>query len=398
MVDIKINKTLRNVLIGVLLIVLLFVIGSLFPDKDFREKYEGFDLSSSTEMQSSTRTYSEYLELYSKKKEAKQTVNVDVFAYDEDKSYGVRIQDDYYGKKVVVTEDRSSITWNVDVQEEGFYNISMEYGCIPSRNVEMERILYINGEVPFSGADILSFARLWKDGGEVKFDNQGNSIRPTQVEYFDFQTVRFKSDLGYEVDPYRFYLKKGVNEITFESTNEPMGIVSFEFVPVQKYDSYEQYLAKQKSKPEDFNKEVEVIKVQGESSQSRSDPSLFARYDRSSAITEPYSVKNTVLNYIGGDSWRAPGQWIEWGFEVPETGWYNISVQARQLFQRGYVACRSVYIDGQIPMQELKSVGFPFSSDWKTTVISDKDENPINFFLTKGKHTIRLEATLGDVG
>ena len=398
MVDIKINKTLRNVLIGVLLIVLLFVIGSLFPDKDFREKYEGFDLSSSTEMQSSTRTYSEYLELYSKKKEAKQTVNVDVFAYDEDKSYGVRIQDDCYGKKVVVTEDRSSITWNVDVQEEGFYNISMEYVCIPSRNVEMERILYINGEVPFSGADILSFARLWKDGGEVKFDNQGNSIRPTQIEYFDFQTVRFKSDLGYEVDPYRFYLKKGVNEITFESTNEPMGIVSFEFVPVQKYDSYEQYVAKQKSKPEDFNKEVEVIKVQGESSQSRSDPSLFARYDRSSAITEPYSVKNTVLNYIGGDSWRAPGQWIEWGFEVPETGWYNISVQARQLFQRGYVACRSVYIDGQIPMQELKSVGFPFSSDWKTTVISDKDENPINFFLTKGKHTIRLEATLGDVG
>ena len=398
MVDIKINKTLRNVLIGVLLIVLLFVIGSLFPDKDFREKYEGFDLSSSTEMQSSTRTYSEYLELYSKKKEAKQTVNVDVFAYDEDKSYGVRIQDDYYGKKVVVTEDRSSITWNVDVQEEGFYNISMEYVCIPSRNVEMERILYINGEVPFSGADILSFARLWKDGGEVKFDNQGNSIRPTQIEYFDFQTVRFKSDLGYEVDPYRFYLKKGVNEITFESTNEPMGIVSFEFVPVQKYDSYEQYVAKQKSKPEDFNKEVEVIKVQGESSQSRSDPSLFARYDRSSAITEPYSVKNTVLNYIGGDSWRAPGQWIEWGFEVPETGWYNISIQARQLFQRGYVACRSVYIDGQIPMQELKSVGFPFSSDWKTIVISDKDENPINFFLTKGKHTIRLEATLGNVG
>ena len=398
MVDIKINKTLRNVLIGVLLIVLLFVIGSLFPDKDFREKYEGFDLSSSTEMQSSTRTYSEYLELYSKKKEAKQTVKVDVFAYDEDKSYGVRIQDDYHGKKVVVTEDRSSITWNVDVQEEGFYNISMEYACIPSRNVEMERILYINGEIPFSGADILSFARLWKDGGEVKFDNQGNSIRPTQIEYFDFQTVRFKSDLGYEVDPYRFYLKKGSNEITFESTNEPMGIVSFEFVPVQKYDSYEQYLAKQKSKPEDFNKDVEIIKVQGESSQSRSDPSLFARYDRSSAITEPYSVKNTVLNYIGGDSWRAPGQWIEWDFEVPETGWYNISIQARQLFQRGYVACRSVYIDGQIPMQELKSVGFPFSSDWKTTVISDKDENPINFFLTKGKHTIRLEATLGNVG
>lgn len=398
MVDIKINKTLRNILIGVVLIVLFFVIRGLFPEKGNREKYEGYDLSSLTEKQSDTRTYDEYLELYSTKKEAKKSVKVDIFAFDEDKSYGTHIQDDYHGKSVLVTEDRSSVTWFVDVQEEGFYNAWMEYVCVPSRNVEMERILYINGEIPFSGADILTFPRLWKDGGEIKYDNQGNSIRPTQVEYFDFQSVRFKSDLGYEVDPYRFYLKKGINEITMESTNEPIAISSFEFVPVQKYKTYEQYLAGQKSKPEDFNKEIEAIKVQGESSQSRSDPSLFARYDRSSAITEPYSIKTSVLNYIGGDSWRSPGQWIEWDFEVPEDGWYNISVQARQLFQRGYVACRSIYIDGEIPMQELKTVGFPYSSDWKTQVLTDSEGKPLNLYLKKGSHKLRMEATLGEVG
>ena len=253
MVDLKINKTLRAVIIAVLVIVLFFVIRSLFPEKSFSEKYEGFDLSSLASKESETRTYAEYLDFYSSKKPANDTVSVDIFAYDEAKSYGTSINTDYHGKKVVLTEDRSSVTWYVDVQNEGFYNVSMEYIAVPSRNVEMERILYINGEVPFTGADVLSFSRLWKDGGEIKYDNQGNSIRPAQVEFYDFQTVRFKSDLGYEVDPYRFYLKKGINEITFESTNEPIAISSFEFVPFEKYDSYEQYLAKQKSKPDWIN-------------------------------------------------------------------------------------------------------------------------------------------------
>ena len=43
MKGIKINKTLRNFLIAVAAIVAVFVITSLIPDKDFHEKYEGFE-------------------------------------------------------------------------------------------------------------------------------------------------------------------------------------------------------------------------------------------------------------------------------------------------------------------------------------------------------------------
>ena len=42
--------------------------------------------------------------------------------------------------------------------------------------------------------------------------------------------------------------------------------------------------------------------LQGEAAELRSSPSLYARYDRSSSDTVPYSVYNTVLNYIGGDA------------------------------------------------------------------------------------------------
>ena len=51
--------------------------------------------------------------------------------------------------------------------------------------------------------------------------------------------------------------------------------------------------------------------IQGEDSTLRSSPSLYARYDRSSPSTVPYSVTNTIMNYIGGDPWNNAGQWIE---------------------------------------------------------------------------------------
>nr|MCR5189255.1 extracellular solute-binding protein [Treponema sp.] len=398
MVGIKINKTLRNVIITILVIVLVFVVSSLIPERSFSEKYEGYDLVTSVGATSSTKTYTEYMQEHKNAKTPAVSVSVDVGAYDADNSYGTHSESDYYGKDVVVTEDRSSVTWYVDVPQAGFYNISLEYIAIPSRNVNMERILYINDEMPFSGADILSFFRLWKDGGPVKFDNQGNSIRPSQIEFFEYQNVLFKSDLGYEVEPYRFYFKEGQNKITLESTNEPMAISALSLVPVKKYDTYDQYLTKQKTKPENDKTTGVSIKIQGEDSVRRSDPSLFARYDRSSATTEPHSVSKTILNYTGGDSWKAPGQWIEWEMEVPEDGWYTISIKGRQFYQRGYIACRSVYIDGEIPVDTLKSVGFDYSSDWKLVTLKDENKEPYKFHLTKGKHTIRLEVTLGDIG
>ncbi len=398
MVGIKINKTLRNVLIAIAVIILIFAIPSFFPEKDYHSKYDNYDLSTNVGIVSSTKTYSEYLNEHSSARSAKSEVSVDVLDFVTAKSNGTSVERNYKGKDVVLTGEDSSVTWKVDVPEAGFYNIRMEYVAVPSRNVNMERILYINGEMPFSGADTLAFYRLWKDGGPVKYDNRGNSIRPTQVEVFDYQSAYFKSDLGYEVDPYRFYFNKGINEITLESTSEPMAISGITLCPITVYNTYEQYLAKQKSNPDSFTGKDITVKVQGEDSVVRSDPSLFARYDRSSAITEPYSTKQTILNYTGGDSWKLPGQWIEWELEIPEDGWYTISLKARQFFQRGYMACRSVYIDGEIPVDTLKSVGFKYDSDWQFATLSGADKKPYKFYLSKGTHTIRLEATLGEIG
>ena len=56
MVGIKINKTVRNVIITILVIVLIFVVSSLIPEKNFSEKYEGYDLITSIGATSATKT------------------------------------------------------------------------------------------------------------------------------------------------------------------------------------------------------------------------------------------------------------------------------------------------------------------------------------------------------
>lgn len=396
MVQLKISKKARNVLIAAGAVILLFVVISLIPSKDFSEKYAGVDLSVS-DQDSYNRTYAQYLSMYSKTPSGTSGVTVDVLNYDASKSNGVTLYKSYYGKDSVFTDNESSVTWNFEVKQTGFYNIQIEYIATPSRNVSIERSLYINGELPFTDASSVFFSRIWKDGGPIKQDNRGNSIRPTQKEIFEYQTVRVKSHLGYEVEPYLFYFKEGSNSITLKALNEPMVISGISLVPAQSYPTYEKYLAQFSSKPENETQN-EYIVVQGEDSSIRSDPSLFARYDRTSATTQPYSVKNTVLNYIGGDPWKDPGQWIEWNFEAPSDGWYTITVKGRQYFQRGYVSCRSVYIDGEIPVEGLKAIQFPYSTDWKMNTISDSEGNPLNFYFTKGTHTVRLEVTLGEIG
>ena len=274
----------------------------------------------------------------------------------------------------------------------------MEYLIPESRGVAAERGVRINGEFPFEDAQNITFTRIWTDGGEVKTDNQGNQIRPTQIEVYDWQSSCFEDDMGYITEPYRFYLEKGDNEITLEAENEPMIIRKFMVAPVSVIQSYEEYAAKYPDISDQAAAAGYIQTIQGEDSTLRSESSLYAKYDRSSPTTYPNSITNTVLNYVGGDTWRSSGQWIEWEFEVPEDGYYNIMIKGRQNYSRGSVSSRTVYIDGEIPFSEMKEISYAYSNDWECKDLADDNGVPYNFYLTKGIHTIRLEATLGGVG
>ena len=382
-----------NILIAVLIIAALAVGIWLLSqgDNGFASKYENVDLSVDVTGIGRENTYADYLARHADAASGTEEIAVDINAYESEGVVEARSEGIY-------TEDGSQVTWTVNVPKAGMYNIRMDYLTVDSRGVDVERELFINGQLPFSGASTLCFSRLWTDASEVKKDNQGNEIRPSQIERFDVQTAYFRDDVGYTVEPYQFWFEEGENTLTLNAVNEKVILRGLTLTPVQSFVSYADYKAAQPDVAMSADAEKACIVVQGEASTVRSSPSLYARYDRSSPATVPNDVYHTVMNYIGGDAWNIAGQWIEWEFEVPENGYYNISIKARQMYQRGAMSCRTVYIDGAVPFEDLASVAFKYSTEWEMRTLADASGKPFEFYLTAGKHNIRMEVTMGDMG
>ncbi len=386
------SRKWRNFLIGVLAAVL--VIGGVWllsrtPD-NYRDKYKDADLSSDVTGIGRGNTYTAYLAKYADLPAVSGTVEVDLAAFEGE---GGEVRDDG-----ILTKDESELTWKVDVPQAGLYNIRLDYLTVESRGINIEREIAINGEVPFAGASTLCFSRLWTDAGEVRKDNQGNDIRPTQVERLEKQSAYCMDDMGYQTEPYAFYFNEGENELTIRAVNEPVVLCGITLTPIVHFRPYADYIAAQPEDPGSEEAKNYSLTIQGESAQLRSAPSLYARYDRSSSQTVPYSLTNTILNYIGGEPWTHPGEWIQWDFEVPEDGYYNISIKARQVYQRGALSARTVYIDGAVPFEDLQAVTFSYNNSWEMRTLGESTGSPFRFWLTKGSHTIRMEVTMGRMG
>ena len=386
------SRKWRNILIGVLvaaLVVTGFVLLSRAP-ADFKDKYEGVDLSTDVTGIGRSNTYGTYLAEHENDPAVTETVTVDLSAFEGEGGSPC--------EEGVLTSDESALTWTVNVPKAGLYNIRLDYLTVESRGIDIERELAINGEVPFAGASTLCFSRLWTDNGAVRKDNQGNDIRPMQVERFEKQSAFCRDSMGYQTEPYAFYFKEGENTLTLRAVNEPVILCGMTLTPPEKARAYAAYAAEQPETAMSEEAKNYSQTVQGESATLRSAPSLYARYDRSSSMTDPYSVSNTILNYIGGDPWTHPGEWIQWDFEVPEDGYYHISVKARQMYQRGALSARTVYIDGEVPFEDMETVTFSYNTGWEMRTLGDREGNPFRFYLKKGSHTIRMEVTLGEMG
>lgn len=399
----KKKKLILSVVIIAVVVVTLIVIFSKMNGsvENYSEKYAGVDLDSDVQGVSRDGTYAKYLQSHAQATKPSSDVDVDILNFSDTSEAGFEAKiekDAETGADVLVTYDESVVSWKVNVPESGYYNMFIEYYPLESRGVDIERCFYINGEIPFTGSEDLQFSRVFGDKNEVKEDNQGNQIRPTQVEKASWQTAYFKDYMGYYAEPYQYYFEAGENTITLESVNEPMAMKKMTLKAVAENLTYAEYVNKVKA--DGFNATVTGFeqKVQGEDSTFRSSPSLYATFDRSSSTTEPYSAAKIKLNMIGGDPWKMAGQWIEWDITVPEDGLYSLTIKGRQNYQRGFVSNRALYIDGEIPFDEVGTIAFQYDNAWNMMTLSDTDGNPFQFALTKGTHKIRLEVTLGELG
>ena len=397
-------KTFLSVLLIAVIVAGVVVVVKLTDKKDYSEKYKNDIeyLGLGSIEYGREDTYAIYCDKYKDKAKPQGVeVNVDLTAYDRLTSVNTQLLTSYEGSSNVIYQDEKGYTeFSVNVPQEGMYRIYMEYFPVSAHGVNIERKLLVNNvtreeESPFAGADGLTFLRTWTNRDEVKEDNRGNQRKPVQIEAPTWSKTFFKDCTGFVAEPYMFYLKQGVNKISIDYVNEPIAIRCLKVLSVTDDLTYEQYIA---GVPANEGQTDFVLKIQGEDSTYRSAKSLAASSDHSSPSTEPYSVTSEKLNYIGGTQWRLAGQWIEWSFDIPADGKYNITFKARQNANRGAVSYREVTIDGEVLFDKMRAVAFPFSSDWENVTLSDDKGTPYDFYLTAGTHTIRMEVVLGEAG
>lgn len=302
-----------------------------------------------------------------------------------------------YEDQVLITGEVGYVEWEITVEHAGLYNLAMMYLPIEGRGVDIERDLWINGERPFDNAQYFKFSRIWGDDGELIVDSMGNEIRPRQIEKPAWIEAPFTDYLGYIQDPYLFYFNEGANTIRLVSRMEPMAIA---YLKLYQHQMPKTYMQVQQEYVEQGYNEVRDItrKIQGQDSNIRSTPTVFAISDHGDPTVEPYHHAEIRLNSIGGYRWSQPGQWIAWEVDVPVSGLYKVAFKAKQDEKIGAFSSRRLYVNNEIPFLEASEFRIQYSPTYQMNVLADPDTNePYLIYLPAGKNEIRLEVVLGSI-
>lgn len=391
-------QNIRRILAGVCALLCLGLPSGLFaqaeePGQDMT--LEGAAAAGSRD----TSSYTAYLDGNSGRPMAAQTAIVPVSEF-IDAQGEVEIRTgiaDAPASQALYTSEDSSVTWEVQIPASGLYALKLRYYTIEGKGSAMERALHIDGELPFSEAETLTFSRVWEDDGKVRTDYQGNDVRPTAREVHCWQTEYARDSSGYQNESFLFYLEAGSHTLTLVASREPMVIGEMAFTPPETIPTYAHKQAEyQQEKYPDATQDTK--KIQAEAMLCRSDKSIYPTASKTSAAMEPVSAGTEKLNILDGSKFKLPGQWVRWELDVEQSGLYQIAVRYRQSDRDGAYCSRRLLIDGKVPFSEAASLKFSYSDQWDVCWLADESGTPYRFYLTGGKkHTIELQVTLGDM-
>lgn len=339
-------------------------------------------------------TYSEYLAANDELSEPKQEIVIYGKDYSASGEDCAEVNGSLDGvESPLKTESHGYVEWVFEVPEEGLYGIEINYYPLPGKGGEIERSISINGEIPYSDLETVTFKRIYKnESDEFEKDSSGNDLRPTQVEAPVFcKTVLTGSNYNANTQ-LKVKLNKGKNTFRITSVREPMAI---DYIRFFNPDELPEYETVKESYPE--SGEVEVIHIEGEDADRKSDAVLYPASDRTSPATIPTSLSNIVINTIGGSYWSDPKSWIEWDFKVEKAGIYKLNIRGKQDQNPGIISYRKLTIDGEVPFAEAGNLSFNYKSGWQMFEIGDSENGSYLFYFDVGTHTLRLENNVGSL-
>lgn len=351
----------------------------------------------STEYQKSTDEdllkYSDYVAIYKDFTYATENIVQQGADYTGRNGSDVQTQQEYEGmENVLLWEDgKGSATWTFEIPKEGLYNLKIILLPLKNGN-EVEFKLYLDGEIPFTGADAVKVTRDWVDATEEpRLDKEGNEIAPEQVETGRYIERILTDYTGVVLEPYQFGLTAGTHTVTLEGVGYPIAVSELQFtVPEQA----ENYAAVSKAYKIEEDSSVSPVKIHAEVAEVKTSNSLMPKATNGDAGLYPVHAYLSKVNTIGGSVWNSPGQSISWKFHVEKAGYYQFGARYKQNELVNGESIRWLKIDGKTPFEEAKTLRFSYSTKWQYYELGDAD-TPYYIWLDEGEHTLSLEVTLG---
>lgn len=263
--------------------------------------------SSSTSTSTSTSVgsdsgYQAYKQKYAGISNATESISLDMATYTAEGDGFTMSEAE--GKTGLYTPANGSVTWTVDIPSDRLYSIKLEYYASDSRPSSVERVLLLDGKVPFSEAGSITLVKNWQNsyqkaevtigkkesveevlqeaqeagftdatrkddktivfeapavmtkdmsdfcdeengGYLVRFftlDKNRNELRPTSKVTPKWMTYTLRDSSGNYADDFAFYFSAGQHTITLQAKNEAMIIASITLCPVETVPSYDEYL------------------------------------------------------------------------------------------------------------------------------------------------------------
>lgn len=280
-----------------------------------------------------------------------------------------------------------SVTFRVNVPEKALYRLSVRYAQLDSASGQIERGVLINGELPFEGCEAFLLSKQFADA-EYPFrrNEYGNEIRPRQEGVLTARETVLMDRSALEQEPLLFCFEAGENTVTLTGVKGSVAILSLTLEAPEKLPAYAEYIAAHQDK----KAASAAVTVEAENLLHRSTKSIQNLTFQNPGVT-PLQAGHKLLNAIGGASWDAAHDYVEWTVDVPEDGLYCLGFSYSQSYNMALTSFRTLSIDGVVPFREFEAVGFPFRSDWGCHVPGG--ETPYMVYLTRGEHVLRLTVT-----
>lgn len=295
----------------------------------------------------------------------------------------------YNEELVRLSESGQSVSFNVNVDTEGVYLISIEQKDISSSILQNIIGVQINGEYPFDEAQTIKLKTVWSfTTHEFSRDRYGNEILPNSEKYDDFLIDDLYDSTSLNIEPLKFKLNAGMNTVEILYGDGDILIKSMKVHSVTNAPSYETYLTNHEgvSMGED-----ELITIGAESFTSKTNPST-----RLTSINDPsatvYNSKDRLLNAIEGYSFRSGNDTLTYQIEVETAGFYYIAFKYKQDYLAQMPVFREITINGEVPFEEMSTVAFHYNNDYQNMVLGE--DTPYKIYLEAGMNKLSLRTVL----